>query len=469
MTRNDLIAAVARRHITEQLQNEDQGTLRICMIGLESSIVRAIASTVNDDVYTSQDVLVKINPEFDPDRELDEKLRADESITHWRHCPLPNGKRAILFAATQEELQRNNKSVEKITKIETDSLRTLYDIWISESGLTVSHIDKVNQTYLKAALSAANETNVARTIEYFADFVLDISTATLSEGLPIQRAVDSALPILHLPRNSGQFTRIVSKRRGNSQEWAKIYTRLHRKIRPFLYRSNERGEPIQDNDLNENLASIKDQLSPHERGVIENFLKSDVSADQWTTAQSNLVKLDWLRIRGVFEGPDRSKSPRPLGDRTIEFFQDEFEDPLEEDDRHLLSQPFPKEASVPLVDFFQDHQEHIARNRKLYSSWEKYIYGKLKPFGDFFNGFLQTLYHLLERTSDVDLTEKKIVVQIPRGRAKSFWQNKNSKIMQYFAVRYRGIENLFGAEVEFKFGKLYEPLSKLFIFSCCPG
>ncbi len=456
MTRNDLIAAVARRHIAEQLQNEDQGTLRICMIGLESSIVRAIASTVNDDVYTRQDVLVKINPEFDPDHELDEKLRADESITHWRHCPLPNGKRAILFAATQEELQRNHKSVEKITKIETDSLRTLYDIWIREAGLTLSHLDEVNQTHLKAALRGADETNVARTIEYFADFVLDISTATLSEGLPIHRAVDSALPVLHLPRNSGQFTRIVSKRRGNSQEWAKIYTRLHRKIRPFLYRSNERGEPIQDNALNKNLASTRDQLSPHERDVIENFLKSDVSADQWTTAQSNLVKLDWIRIRGVFEGPDSSKSPRPLGDRTIEFFQDEFEDPLEEDDRHLLSQSFPKEAGVPLVDFFQDHQEHIARNKKLYSSWEKYIYGKLQPFEDFFNGFLQTLYHLLERTSDVDLTENKIVVQIPRGHAKSFWQNKNSKIMQYFAVRYRGIQNLFGTEVEFKFGKLYD-------------
>jgi len=454
MTRNQLIAAVAINHIKTQLNNESRGTLRICMIGLEPTIVRTIANSVKNDVSLDSQIIVRINSKFDRDCELDESIRSDESITYWRHYPLSGTYRAVLFATTQEELQRNHKSVEKITKIETDSLRTFYWDWINLSGLSKEILDDISRKYLFKALKAANETNIARTIELFADFVLRIAEAVISNGMTLTNAVDHALPKLRLPRNSGQFDSIAESRRENTSEWAKIFRRLHQKIRPFLYLENDRGEPLDEEVLLKNFENVKPQLDDLETRIIETFFGSDVAHHDWTPSQKDLVNLDWNSICEVFEGLLENKAQIPLGERTISFFEDEFEDSLDEDDINLLNHDFPQKPTEELKDFFQEHQEQISQDKKLYSDWEKYIYGKLDPFDDFLVGLVKTFYHLLERTNDENILENRIIVRIPRGNIKNFWRSKNSKIAQYFAIRYRGIQKFFDNEVTFDFGRL---------------
>ena len=455
MTRNELIASVALNHVKKLLDHEQQGTLRICMLGLGAAIVREIALAARNDPDTQALTVIKINPEFDPDHQLPQDLRSDESITHWRHCPLMGGKRAVLFAATYEELQRNNKSVEKITKLEPDSLRTLNKFWISQAGLTQLYLDETKHDHLQTALDAANRTNAARTIEHFADFVLKISEAILSKGLPLQKAIDDALPALCLPCNSGQFERIAENKRDILSAWAKIFRRLLRQIRPHLYRLNSKGEPIDDR-LAENFEKVRERLTDDQRKVISTFLKStDISRDSWTNSQADLVRLDWSAIHEVFEGMEKADR-RHLGVRTTDFFIDEFDDPLSEDLQNLLGSNFPKDPTTDIKHFFEDNQERIARDKKLFSSWEKYIYSNPKQFDDFFVGFIATLHRLYERIGEADISENRVNVRIPRSREKSFWRDKNSKIVRYFAVRYRGIQELFGSDVTFDFGKLYE-------------
>ena len=182
MTRNELIGAVALDFIKALFEQEPEGTLRYCMLGLEASLVRSIAEAVFADTEANATVAVRISTAFDANGGLPEEARSDQSITHWRHCQLPKGKRAVLFAASQEELQRNDKSVEKITKIETDTLRARYDAWTDKAGLTAAHLDRAKRCHLLAALESANSTHAARTIETFADFVLAISTASLEGG-----------------------------------------------------------------------------------------------------------------------------------------------------------------------------------------------------------------------------------------------------------------------------------------------
>ena len=454
MTRNELIASVALKFIKSQLGEEPEGTLRICMLGLSPEIVRAIACAAADDPETSTEVLTKVSAQFDPESELPADLRSDESITHWRHCRLPEGKRGVLFVASQEELQRNDKSVEKITKIETDTLRTRYETWIEQSGLTAAHLDNLKRSHLSAALEAANETHAARTIEHFADFVLLIAQATLAKGLPLQRAVDSALPALRLPTAAGQFDRIAEKKRGDAAEWAKIFRRMHHKVRPLLNRQDERGEPI-DELLFGNFAEARDKLEDTEQAVVSAFLSADLSPDGWTGAQAALVDLDWRKISVVFDGLKKTGS-LSLGARTKLFFHEEFDEELDEDIHVLLGTSLPKDPTEDIKRFFFDHQERIARDKKLYEAWEKYVYSNPQQFGDFFVGLLATLHRLRERTNDEELAAKKIEVRIPQGREKSFWRTKNANVARYFAVRHRGIQELFGADVAFDFGRLYE-------------
>lgn len=455
MTRNELIGAVALDFIKALVEQEPEGTLRYCMLGLEGSLVRSIAKAVFADKEASATVAVKISSIFDATSELPEEARSDQSITHWRHCQLPEGKRAVLFAASQEELQRNDKSVEKITKIETDTLRARYDAWIDKAGLTATHLDQTKRSHLRAALESANSTHTARTIETFADFVLAISNGVTSKGLPLQKAIDDALPSLRLPRYAGYFDRIPDKKRDTPTEWNKVFRRLLSKVRPLLVRETDRGDPIPYELLRGNLKELQDRLTDSEYSVIEDFIDADLRLDDWSESQKEFVKLDWRSVSDLFEGVTKRTS-QTLGEQTIKFFDDEFDDQLEDDERELLASTFPKEPSDDLQEFFESYREHLARDKKLSSAWERYIYRNPKTYDDFLIGLIETIDGLRRRTVDDEISESKLLIRIPNGREKSFWRGKNPRIARYFAYRYRGLSTLLGEDVTLDFGKLEE-------------
>jgi len=452
MTKNELIAAVALEFIKEQLAQEEEGTQRFCILGLEESIVRSIAEAAIADSDTNNKVLIQISPLFDPQKQLPQSNRSDQSITHWRHCRLTEGKRAVLFAALHEELQRNNKSVEKITKIESDTLRGQYSNWIEMAGLTHAVLDQAKRTHLEAALRAANDTHAARTIETFSEFVIAIGESLITMGLPLQKAIDNALPSLRLPRYSGFFDRIPDKKRNSKAEWGKIFRRLHTRVRPLLVQENEKGDPISDH-LRKNFAEIQDRLDNSDKRTIQDFLDSDPTLDTWSSEQAGLVSLDWRTISDLFEGITKT-SVQSLGDKTIQFFNDEFDDLLDDDERSLLAASFPKEPSEDLQQFFESHREHLARVKKLSSTWERYIFRNPQTYPDFLTGLLGTIHHLRDRSTGEILSDNIIKVHIPKSREKSYWRSKNARVARYFAFRYRGLNGLLGDDVELDFGKL---------------
>lgn len=455
MKRNELIAAVALDFIKAHMKQEPDGSMRFCILGLEASLVRSIAQAALSDSDTCYTVAVRISSLFDPENTLPEGSRSDQSITHWRHCRLPDGTRSVLFVASQNELQRNDKSVEKVTKIETDTLRSCYEAWVDQAGLTSVYLEDVKREHLITALKSANQSHAARTIETFADFVLSIAEGIISKGLPLQKAIDNALPSLRLPRYSGYFDRISEKNRNSIGEWNKIFKGLHSKVRPLLVRETEKGEPIPREQLRANFEDIANRLEASERHAIQTFLDADLRIDDWSDEQKGLVNLDWRTISALFEGITKTSS-LPLGQATIKFFDDEFDDLLEEEERELLSTGFPKDPSKELQEFFESNREHFARDKKLSSKWESYIYRNPQTYPDFLVGLLDTLDSLRRRVSDDELKEKKLVIRIPNAREKSFWRGKNPKIVRYFAFRYRGLQNVLGDKVELDFGKLME-------------
>ena len=452
---NKLIAKVAIDLMREQIKREQEGTLRFCMVGLVPRLVVSIAKLALGDPKVNSTIMVRIHPEFDPENKLPPEVRSSESITRWRHCPPENSKRGVLFAASHEELRRNDKSVEKITRVETDRLRDEYALWIRHAGLTSDHIDETDKVHLEACLQAANNASTVRSINMFAKFILSIASGILRnpDSLPLQRAVDNALPTLHLPRNAGHFDQIPRKNRNAQAEWSKIFRRLHTQIPHWLIRENSRGEPITEK-LRENLASIEDRIPDDQIRVIEAFLDTDLTPDQWSSAQADLVELDWNVISDLFNGIERAK-PRNIGILTIEFFEDEFPDQLDNDELDLLERPsFPRTPSEDLRKFFYLRREQLAREKGLYIKWERYIYLNTQPFNDFWIGLIDTVHRLRERTQDEDLTSKQLVVRIRNGQEKSFWRGKNFHMAQYFSFRYRGLSKLFGKNIRFEFGRL---------------
>ena len=469
MTRNELIAAVAVDLIkTHQKEAEESGgSLRLCMVGLEPSVVCSIARCVSEDPDTTSTISVKVAHSFDTNNELPGDLKSEESITHWRHCRLPQGTRGVLFAASQLELQRNDKSVEKITKIETDTLRTRFEAWIRLAGLTATAIDDSTRTFLNAALDAADYTHTARTIEIFADFVLDVSERVLA-GETAPRAVDQALPCVKLPRGSGDFERIPKMKLGNPADWNKIYRRLNRRIRPLLVRENDRGDPIPRDQLRKNFDDIREGLDSEECSVIERFLSADLSPDGWSEPQRELVELEWTRISGLFEGV-ATRTATTLGQRTIAFFESEHSDVLNDNDVELLNGTFPRDPSDELREFFDSYREHLAKNKRLTASWERYIFRNPQTYEDFIVGLLATLDALRQRSDERKLVKRKLSVHVRNSEEDSFWKSKNARAMRYFAFRYRGLDALLGDNVLLDFGKLqekYYPVTNEYLVNC---
>lgn len=309
--------------------------------------------------------------------------------------------------------------------------------------LTSVYLEGAKREHLLTALQSVNNTYAARTIETFADFVLSVAEGIITKGLPLQKAIDNALPSLKLPRYSGHFDRIPEKKRNSTKEWDKIFKGLHSKVRPLLVQETEKGESIPREQLHANFDDISDRLDEVECRAIKTFLNADLRIDDWSDAQKGLVELDWRSVSDLFEGITKTSSTS-LGEETIKFFDDEFDDLLEEEERELLAGDFPKDPSNDLQDFFETHREHLARDKKLSGKWERYIYRSPQTYQDFLVGLLDTLDSLRRRVSDDDLTEKKLSIRIPNAREKSFWRGKNPKVARYFAFRYRGLRPSWG-------------------------
>lgn len=452
MTRNELIAKVALELIWSHHRQEPEGTLRFCMVGLEASIVRSIAKAVLEDADLQSRVSVKIAPSFDRESVLPEQTRSDESITHWRHCPLPEGCRAVLFAASQKELQRNDKSIEKVAKIETDTLRSRYWSWLESAGLTDSVLDEGSRKHLVAAIASADHTHAARTIEIFSDFVLGIAEL-IKAGHKVTNSVDQALPHVMLPRNSGDFDRIPQAKRNIVAEWNKNFRRLNRRIRPLLVRETDQGEPIHSEDLHKNYVDLRPDLSDREKAVVEQFLEADLRHEHWSEIQHDLASLDWPRISPLFEGANK-KTAKSLGERTLEFLDRNYDNILDDEERQLLNDTFPREPTDDLREFFESYREHLSRDKRLSSAWERYIYRNPQTFQDFLVGLLTAVDGLRSRTRDANVIERKILVTIPNGGVKEFWATKNCNVMRYFAFRYRGLQQILGESVTLNFGDL---------------
>ena len=455
MNKEELIARVATRYLKGQLDAEPHGALRFCMIGLDP-LASTIAAQVLADPELAPLVEVKIpEPIADPSK-LPAEAITTQAAAHWRNTPLSPGYRAILFAASNDELQRIGKTAETLPKLETDRLRGLYEEWLEETGLGGEQLQGDERASLTAALQAVNETHVARTLEAFADYVRQ-AAEQIHSGKPVPQALDAALPALQLPRNGGALGQISSQKQKSVGEWRKRFRRLYKDLRPLLVRENSKGERI-DEQIDANLKELQESLEPEEIEAVRAFREADVSPGRWTEEQQALVRCDWQRIKGIFEGARQQQST--LGEATIRLFDNEYSGELEEKDREYLEKalsPAPKNPPEEAVEFYERHGERIAQERGLQRQWERFIFRNPKTYNDFLIGLLATLHRLREAATDAEMSSSpRLYVRIPGSDKLSFWTQKNRRVMRYFAQRYHGLAKALGDRVELDFGKMNE-------------
>ena len=454
MTPDELIGRVAVLHLKKQLTSEPDGNVRFCIVGFGAPLTTKIAHSVTEDSDLMSELDVRIHRSL-VDGQLPKGVITEETAAHWRNKPIISGKRGILFAISNNELQRVGKTVETLSRIETDRLLELHDDWISAAGLGGRKLQDREFGRLRAALGAVNRTHVARTIEVFADYVLRASEF-IKQGGRVEHALDRALPALNFPCWSGDFESIPTVNMDKTVEWSKRFYYLWNRIRPLTVLENNEGEFIRD-QTQKNFNEIRNDLDSKEISVIESFLGVlNLSYDRWCKEQTALVNLDWRRISAIFEGTGGS-GRASLGQRTLEFFEENFPEDIDYNECDFLRRsldPPPREPQKEAKEFFDSHSECLARDKKLYSHWERYIY-RPEEYEDFIEGLVVTLQRLQNSSYNLPQSVRLKISISGETDKKLFWQEKNSDVMRYFAYQYHGINNFFDDEyVTFDFGKL---------------
>ena len=457
MSSVDLIARVAVDLIRRQIDNEPSGTLRFCMTGMAKKLVTRIAGAVLDDADLNEKLIIRVPSSLVDARHIPARNISNKLITHWRNHLISDDRRGILFAATRQDWERNQKSMEKVFQIQTSELRERHKSWIEQAQSGLSWDDnKAQYKQFEICLRAVNEAHVSETIYVFADYVCKIAEAISEQGLPVIKAADFALPVLHLPRNSCGFSRMSARKQGNYLEWMKRYRETKAYVGPRLQHENEKEEIITD-VLIKNYEKIKEQLSRMERGIIEAFLDPRQATEEWSEEKCALIRLEWDLVSSIFK-PVRDPG-KGLHEKTSQFFKDEFDRLLGEEDEDILKNKFPRLATQELEKFFHSYQEQLSRNRRLYLQWERYIYKNPKPYDDFFVGLIDAIRTLRVKSKNVKIDNCKFELRIIGGNGgtqKSFWMDKNSRVARYFAFRYHGIDRLFADIGETNFGRLYD-------------
>ena len=238
----------------------------------------------------------------------------------------------------------------------------------------------------------------------------------------------------------GGFEKISREKTEVSAEWRNRFTHLQNRIRPMLALENRDGESIKD-QVQQNFEELRKDLDPEEIKVIEDFLVSvNLSLDRWRREQENLVNLDWRRVGGIFEGLEKA-AKKTLGEATIEFFDHNFPEGIDADERDFLRQsmtPPPKDPTDEAKEFFDTHGEFLAEDKKLYSQWERYIY-RPQEYEDFIEGIIATLQRLQNTPGKKVLDAASLRISISgKASKKLFWEEKNGEVMRYFASRYNG-------------------------------
>ena len=432
MNRDSLIVSVILSFIKQSLKNEKSGSLRFCMLGWSTGIIVETASQISNSVELRENVLVKINSKFDQSSKLKEGLVQDESLTFWRNFRLEN-HRAILFAANSSDLQSNQKSTEKITKIETESLRKKPELWLDACGLC-KELSENDTQVLISVLKAIDESRAAMTINEFAQFILSVSDTIQISGDPLMVSIDHALPALRLPKNSGQFKLTFRKK---TDGWKKKFENLHKNIRPKLVLQDLHGESIQSS-VWKKFVTLRDkgEFDQSDAQVIEKFLNEDLVLNEWSVAQANFCELDWLQTRRIFvRQRKRAKNILP---RTYKLFDDNFPEKLTPEVEDLLNgEPPGDPLGTSTEEFFIDHRNEIGTDSILLKDWENYIFKEPKIYRNFERGLLEAILQLYSNSIDKEGARGgKIIVAIHKSETKEYWESKNIWLLKYFTIRH---------------------------------
>lgn len=445
MSPDALLGLVTVLYLREQLSNSDAspGTARFIIDGLTRQQVAAIARAVVGDPELAPKVEIKLPRSFVGDQALPADLLTDKRATYLRNAPC--SKPALLLANTGDD---EDQSLRELTPVGSPDLIAKPGLWVQAACSGVPVIDEEQRWWEKAlgGLGALHATSLDR----FAAYVLMTREMIDVEGQPLHDALDAALPRLGWPRNSGEFSRIAPRFRGQTARWRTLYSGVQSKRACFLQKQTPSGAVLTTHDLNAAFERVEGDIPERLRPTVRAFIDAPGG---WTDESAALAECDWEDIKPIFDGFNRTRFN--LGAETIRFYDETDPDKLSELDRTYLERLRDRRTTGAALDddrdFYDSHRDEFRTERRLKSAWDKFIFGTPRETYDFIGGLIACL----ERLSWEAAGSRRILTIASDRRTPRDLRELNQDAGMYFALRYAGLKDLFGAGVRWDMDRLF--------------
>lgn len=448
MNAASLIGGVATSYLRDQLDlagEETAGTARFILDCLTADQTAAIAMTILDDEELSPQVDIRLPGRFLANQGLPESVLTDQRATYFRNAPC---ERPVLLVANTGDDEE--QSLKELVPIGTPQLQDRPDIWVKVAAqglpLTAEH-----RKWWERAIGGLRELRIL-SLDRLAEYVLRTRIGVEDEGLPIIVALGAALPALRMPKDSAYFNGLSEKTRTHTSRWKKLFDTAQKKRACFLLKQTPSQALLAEGDLLATFDSVKGSIPEAIHDIVRAFIAAPAG---WNERAADLARCEWEAVAPLFDGFKRE--PFNLGQATIDFYDERQPDLLSDGEKDYLNRLIRRKTTASDDDedrnFYENHRGELKEDRKLKTTWDRFIFGKPFETEDFLAGVVLCLERLFSQQTPA--TERSVRIRCDRGTKKEL-RDLNADAGLFFASRHKGLKSLFGKEVHWEVGYLFD-------------
>jgi S-DNA-T family DNA segregation ATPase FtsK/SpoIIIE len=419
------------------------GTARFIVDCLSPEQTAAIAWAILEDPTLSQIFEIKLPVHFVGGYGLPETTLTDERATYFRNAPCD--RPALLLANTGDD---EEQSLRDLTPVGTPDLLAHPDLWVQVAGEGLPLTDE-HRRWWERALLGLQDLRFA-TSDRYAAYVLRTREQIGTEGLPLLNALGAALPALRIPKDSFYFNGLAERVRTHASKWRALYAGAYNRRACYLSKQTPSGVVLNEDDLHSAFERVRGSIPEDDHEVVLNFIGAPGG---WTAASARMADCEWESVKPLFDGLGRERFN--LGKATLEFYEDRNPELLPDSEREYLTRLIARrttEAEEEDLQFYESHRDELREDRKLKSTWDKFVFGTPKESFDFLAGLVACLEGLSWETPS---TSRKLTISC-ESRYKKDFRDLNVEAGLFFAFRYRGFPELFGRAVKWRVGELFD-------------
>lgn len=419
------------------------GTARFIIDCLSPAQTAAIALAILGDVDLAERFDIKLPRAFMAGYDVPESILTDERATYYRNAL--SDRPALLLANTGDD---EEQSLRDLSPVGAPDLHARPDMWvrIASAGLPITD---EHRRWWERALAGLQDLRFV-SLERYAEYVLRSRKLIEFEGLPVLNALGAALPALRLPRDTAYFGGIAERARTHSSKWRMMFSTAHTKRACFLSKQTSSGVVLSQDDLSRAFEKVQASIPDVDHPTVKEFISAPGG---WTGASAALAEREWKHVEPLFDGLRREKFN--LGQATIDFYGERDPELLTDAEREYLQRLIARKATQAELDddkqFFNDHRDELRENRKLKGAWDRFLFGKPRETRDFLGGIIRCLEGF---SWDPRVTRRTLTIACDR-RFKKELRDLNVEAGLYFARRYQGLRALFGRDVKWDVGDLF--------------